>query len=69
MIQELIAYLIIIIAFGMFAYNILSFFNLAVKKNVKSGSCAGCTSGCEMKELHVTNKPKYTKHNKYQFYL
>jgi hypothetical protein len=69
MIQEIIAYLIIIASFGAFIYNILSFFNMVGKKSTKSGNCAGCTSGCEIKELHVMNKPKFSKHNKYQFYL
>jgi hypothetical protein len=69
MIQEIIAYLIITAAFGVFSYKVLSFFNLVGKKTAKSGNCAGCTSGCEMKELHVMNKPKLSKHNKYQFYL
>lgn len=69
MIQEYIAYLIIVTAFGYFIFNILSFFNLAGKKTAKSGSCAGCSSGCEIKELHVMNKRKVNKHDQYRFYL
>jgi len=69
MIQEIIAYLIIIAAFGVFIYNILSFFNFSGRKTEKSGNCTGCTTGCEMKELHLINKPKFSKQDQYKFYL
>ncbi|HAQ19674.1 MAG TPA: hypothetical protein DCR40_10650 [Prolixibacteraceae bacterium] len=69
MIQDYIAYLIIAGAFAIFIQKILSFFNLLGKKNVKSGNCAGCTSGCEMKHSHLMNKSKPGKRDKYQFYL
>ena len=69
MIQEYIAYLIITIAFGIFIYKILLFFNLVGKKSVKTGNCSGCSTGCEMKEFHLMNKPKFEKHNQYKLYL
>ena len=69
MIQEYIAYMIITIAFGIFIFNILSFFNITGKKSSKKGNCAGCSTGCEMKELHLMNKPKFMKHDQYKYYL
>lgn len=50
MIQEIIAYSIITLAFSSFIYQILRFFNLTGKKQIKSSTCGGCTSGCELKE-------------------
>lgn len=69
MIQEIIAYLIIAFAFGVLILNTLRFFNLIGKKNVNSSKCGGCTSGCEMKELHIMNKNRPVKHDQYKFYL
>jgi len=69
MIQDYIAYLIIAAAFATFIYRILSFFNLFGKKTVKSGNCAGCTSGCEMKQSPLMGNNKPRKRNQYQFYL
>lgn len=66
MIQEIIAYLIIIAAFGIFIYRILQFFNLTSKKADK---CGGCSTGCSLKELHVVNnKVKFDKKELYRFY-
>ena len=69
MVQEIIAYLIIAFAFGVLILNTLRFFNLIGKKNVSSSKCGGCTSGCEMKELHIMNKNRPVKHDQYKFYL
>jgi len=69
MVQDYIAYLIIVVAFAAFAHKILSFFNLIGKKTAKSGNCAGCTSGCEMKNTSILIKNKSEKRNQYQFYL
>jgi len=69
MIQDCIAFLIIAAAFGTFIYRIISFFNLLGRKTVKSGNCAGCASGCEMKDSHAIMKKKSTKRDPYQFYL
>lgn len=69
MIQEYIAFIIIAAAFSIFIYRILSFFNLFGKETVKSGNCAGCASGCEMKDSHAIMKNKSTKRDPYQFYL
>jgi len=69
MIQDYIAYLIIVVAFGIFVHKMLSFFNLIGKKSASKGNCSGCTSGCEMKEIHLLNKPKFSKKDQYKFYL
>jgi len=58
MVQDLIAYLIISIAFGALILHILRFFNIIRKKSVSASKCAGCSTGCEMKELHQFKKPK-----------
>jgi hypothetical protein len=69
MLQDYITFLIIAVAFGTFIYRILSFFNLTGKKTVKSGNCAGCTSGCEIKHSLPMGNNKPKKRNQYQFYL
>jgi hypothetical protein len=69
MLQEIIAYLIIIMAFGFLLFNILKFFNLAGKKIVSSSKCGGCSSGCEMKELHQIVKRNSVKTDQYKYYL
>jgi len=58
MIQDLIAYLIISIAFGALILHILRFFNIIGKKSVNTSKCGGCSTGCEMKEIHQFKKPK-----------
>jgi len=58
MIQDLIAYLIISIAFGALIIHILRFFNIARGKSVNTSKCGGCSTGCEMKELQQFKKPK-----------
>ncbi len=65
MVQDIIAYIIIIIAFGVLVYRILQFFNLTKKKASK---CGGCTTGCSLKELHIANKAKFNKNDLYSFY-
>ncbi len=69
MIQEYIAYLILAIAAGVFIYKILHFFNLTGKKQVKAGNCQGCSTGCEMKELHLMSKRGFMKNDQYKLYL
>ena len=58
MTQDLIAYLIISIAFGALILHILRFFNIIEKKSVNTSKCGGCSIGCEMKEIHQFKKPK-----------
>ncbi len=69
MIQEIIAWLIIIAAFGMLILHVLRFFNLTGKKNTKPGTCSGCSSGCEMKEIHQISKEKIVSTDQYRYYL
>lgn len=56
MTQDIIAYLIITLAFSSLFYHILRFFNLTGKKQASSSKCAGCTSGCELKEIRQLGK-------------
>jgi hypothetical protein len=69
MIQDYIAYLIIAFAFGICIHKILRFFNLIGKKSVKKGNCTGCSTGCEMKEIHLLKKPGFIKNEQYKYYL
>ena len=69
MIQDLIAYLIIIVALAAFTYRILGFFNLVGKKTSRPGNCAGCSGGCEINRTPFILNGKIKKRNKYQFYL
>ncbi len=69
MIQDLIAYIIIAAALAAFTYRMLGFFNLTGKKSAKSGSCAGCTGGCEIKHTPFIMNRKAKRRDKYQFYL
>jgi hypothetical protein len=57
------------VTFGIFIRKILLFFNLAGKKKADSSKCGGCSGGCEMKEIHLMNKGKFTKHDQYRLYL
>lgn len=52
MIQEIISYLIISIAFGILALNIIRFFKLDGKKPANTSQCGGCSTNCEIKNLH-----------------
>lgn len=69
MIQDIIAYLIILVAFGVLTLNMLQFFNVIGKKSVKSSKCGGCSTGCEMKELHQFKKNKPTNYDQYRIQL
>lgn len=70
MIQEVITYIIITIAFGTVIYKIIHFFSLAGKKNKNRHQCSGCSSGgCDIKELHIANKPFQIKKDQYRLYL
>ena len=68
MVQEIVAWLIISIAFGILILKILRFFNLVGKKKVNSSQCGGCSSGCEMKEIHKLEKHKLN-YDQYRIYL
>jgi len=69
MIKDIIAYLIISVAFGALTLNILQFFNLTGKKTANSSSCSGCSTGCEMKELHQYKKGRPTDYNQFRIQL
>ena len=69
MIQNIIVYIIISIAFGTLALNILQFFNLVGKKSTNSAKCSGCSGGCEIKELHQFKKEKPTNYNQFRMQL
>jgi hypothetical protein len=69
MIQDIIAYLIISVAFGALTLNILQFFNLIGKKTANSSKCAGCSTGCELKELNQFKKDKPTNYNQFRIQL
>ena len=69
MIQDIIAYLILFAAFGIFIQKILRFLNLSRKSKSNSSACGGCTTGCEMKEIHLMKKGKFAKRDQYRFYL
>jgi hypothetical protein len=69
MIQDIIAYLIISVAFGALTLNILHFFNLIGKKSANSSNCSECSAGCEMKELHQYKKDKPTNYTQFRIQL
>jgi len=69
MVQDYLAYIIIALAFAAFARKILGFFNVFAKKQVKSGNCAGCSTGCEMKNTSVLLNKRSGKRSQYQYYL
>ncbi len=69
MVQEIITYLIIAGAFGVVIYNMLVFFRIIGGKKANASNCGSCSGGgCEIKDLHIMNKPKFSRQNKYQFY-
>ncbi|MDD2307464.1 MAG: hypothetical protein PHP53_22365 [Prolixibacteraceae bacterium] len=69
MIQNIIAYLIISVAFGALALNILQFFNLVGKKSGNTTKCSGCSGGCEIKEIQQFKKDKPTNYNQFRMQL
>ncbi|BBE20377.1 hypothetical protein AQPE_4568 [Aquipluma nitroreducens] len=69
MIQDIIAYLIISVAFGALALNILQFFNLVGKKSGNTTKCSGCSGGCEIKEIQQFKKDKPTNYNQFRMQL
>jgi len=69
MIQDIIAYLILSVAFGALTLNILQFFNLIGKRTANSSNCSGCSTGCEMKELHHYKKDRPTDYNQFRIQL
>lgn len=71
MIFDIIAYLIVLMAFIALGRNILSFFNLIGKKKKNSAKCSGCTSGCDVKKTGLFNshKAQSQNQNQYKFYL
>lgn len=66
MVQDIIAYIIILAAFCLLFYRVLQFFNLT---NKKPTTCGGCVSGCSLKELNVVKKAKFDKDDQYRIYL
>ena len=69
MIQDSTAYLIISIAFGALILHILRFFNIIGKKLESPSECGGCSSRCEIKELHQFKKNKPTNYDQYRIQL
>ncbi len=69
MLQEIITYMILAGTFGILILNILRFFKLAGKKTAISGKCAGCSGGCEIKELNQFRQPKILKPEHYRLKL
>jgi len=69
MIQNLIAYLIIGIAFCALMVNILRFFKIIDKKSTNSSKCAGCSTSCGMKKLHPLKRKNVVNQDRYRFYL
>jgi len=69
MVQELIAYLIIAIAFGILILKTMRFLNLVGKKAADSSTCGGCATGCAAKELYLVERKKSKKQDQYKFYL
>jgi hypothetical protein len=67
MAQEVIAYLIIVFAFGLLGLNILRFFNIIKKNDSSSAQCKHCSTRCELKDVQKINKRG--KYNQYRFYL
>jgi len=69
MLQEIITYIILAATFGILILNILRFFKLIGNKTVNTGKCAGCSGGCEIKELHQFSQPKILKPEHYKLNL
>jgi hypothetical protein len=69
MILDIIAYLIVLLAFIALGRNILSFFNLIGKEETYSTKCSGCSSGCDMKKTGPFVNNKQRSQNQYKFYL
>jgi len=66
---DFIAYLIVSIALGALILNILRFFNIVGKKHPNSSKCGGCTTGCEMEELHQFRENKPSNYDRYRMQL
>jgi hypothetical protein len=60
MVQDIIAYLIILLALSSLVYRLLRFFNLAGKKQVNISKCGNCTSDCKLNEFSQM-KGKYNQ--------
>lgn len=69
MILDIIAYLIVLLAFIALGRNILSFFNIIGKKQTYSTKCSGCSSGCDMKKAGLLVNNTQRNQNQYKFYL
>ena len=69
MIFDMLTYLIVFFAVGMLLKNVLTFFHLIKTKNNNPAKCAGCSSGCEIKTLHIHAKGVRTKKDPYKVYL
>jgi hypothetical protein len=69
MIQNFIAYLVLIIAFSALILNIFRFFNIIGKKPMRSSSCAGCSTGCEINEVHQYKKHQAKRYDQFKMQL
>lgn len=70
MVFDIIAYLIIALAFGAFSWNIFRFFvRVPGKTNSMSPKCAGCSSGCSTAHATPIKKYKLDPKNYYQLKL
>jgi len=56
MIQEIITYLIIVLAFGAFLFKVFQFFGMTGKKEQDFSECMGCSGNCRKKEIFPTKK-------------
>lgn len=69
MILDIIAYLIILMAFIALGRNILLFFNVIGKKQTRTAKCSGCSSGCDIKKTGMFGNNKLQTRNQYKFHL
>lgn len=69
MIQAIITYLIISLAFARCTYKLLCFFNIIKKETKTSSNCAGCSSDCEIKKLKFHKQQHQQPNNPYKIFL
>jgi hypothetical protein len=69
MVQDIVAYLIILAAISFFVYNILLFFGLVRKKSDNKSKCIGCSSSCEIKEIRQLGANRLIRFGQFKFYL
>jgi len=56
MIQEIITYMILALAFGSFLFKIFQFFGMSSKKKQNLSECMGCSGNCRKKEIFPTKR-------------